>query len=156
MTYSADFVVEIIEHKLKLEHLAIEITLDGWEYILFHEPYQMFDTYVIELLRAAADIDRDTEEVQEYKTYEGTTTYWATDTVWDMIKLKWLRFFRSRLGLTAPFFRPQFIKRYTTYEHTAPYRIQRTNVTRVVAEPGTRVYRAAHYKTGNFKTSEKI
>lgn len=142
MTYSPDEFFQHVVLDLQAEALAMNVELQGWEASLYQE--HLSERVAIEMIRLIAEHEQvPEEEVFEYRKEWRTFKHNEIDTVWDMVKYKWLRFARLHLGLTAPFFRPKFTPKVGTYEFRYPSRIKRTEVIRVIAAPGTRHYTIA-------------
>lgn len=126
---------EWIEVELQAQAINAAISLDEWEYAVYFDEY--LHRMVVRLVRQIAELDRVEELVREWKLVHFNRME-VKRTVWNQIKLSWLKFFRAHCGLTAPFWQPEFCK--VTHYKCIPVTYIKTNLTKIVARPGTRRY----------------
>ncbi len=129
------WIEEWIEVELQAQAINATISLDEWEYTVYFDEY--LHQMVVRLVRQIAELDRVEELVTEWKLVHFNRIE-VKRAVWNQIKLRWLKFFREHCGLTAPFWQPEFCK--VTHYKCIPVTYTKTNLTKIVARPGTRRY----------------
>lgn len=133
-----EWIEEWIEVELQAQAINANISLDEWEYTVhFDEHLHDLHQVVVRLVRQIAELDRVEELVTEWKLVQFSRTPFKRS-VWNQIKVSWLGFFRRYCGLTAPFWQPELCK--VTYYEYVPVTYTKTNLTKIVARPGTRRY----------------
>lgn len=135
------------EYELQMQIANYHLDLGEWQLSIMYDEY--LQNAVIELCRLVAEIDEPVDEkygIEYFPRTEHLHYSVVHESVWDMIKFKWLRLFRSHWGLTAPFWQPKFDRRSLVHHYTAEKHVYVTRTyKKIVAQPGTRRYREVNF-----------
>lgn len=135
------------EYELQMQVAACNVDLHEWALSLRYDDLMKVAT--IELCRHVAELDEPVEEshdIEYFPRLEHLPYSVVHESVWDMIKFKWLRPFRSHWGLTAPFWQPNFDRRSLVHHYTAEKHVYVTRTyKKIVAPPGTHRYREVNF-----------